>query len=127
LISVLHDTIHAMKQTEYQFTSTDLERNLSGFAEKGITELVLHDPLFASDRGRLLHFLQTVAKDAPGLYVTVPVMASVLDMDVCRAASNIFCSLDIPLTGISRDSSSGPVYLFDKNIKRFFFRSCISV
>lgn len=116
MISILHDTIHAMKQTEYQFTSTDLERNLSGFAEKGITELVLHDPLFSSDRSRLLHFLQAVAKDAPELYVTVPVRASVLDMDVCRAAANIFCSLDIPLTGQSRDSSDGPVYLFDKKL-----------
>jgi hypothetical protein len=103
-----------MKQTEFQFRTGDIEAQLSHFAEEGITELAVHDPVFASDHTRLLHFLQAVAKDAPELYVTLPVNAAVLDADICRAASDLFCSLDIPLSAVSKSTPSGVLCLFDK-------------
>jgi len=105
-----------MNQTEYQFSAEELEKSLPEFASKGITELVLHDPLLTSDKGRLLHFMQAVSKKAPELCVTVPVQASVLDMDVCRAAADIFCSFDISFSGISKNSPQGPLFLFDKKL-----------
>ncbi len=101
---------------EYQFNAEELERRLHEFAQKGITELVVHDPALSRDRGRLLHFIQAVENHAPDLYVTLPVEAPVLDKDVCRAAQNIFCSLDIPLCGESRKTEHGAIYLLDKKV-----------
>ncbi|MCR5289136.1 MAG: hypothetical protein K6E51_04000 [Treponema sp.] len=106
----------ATKQTEYHFTAAELEKQLAEFSSKGITELSVHDFSIASDRGKLLHFMQAIQDKAPDLYVTLPVQVTTLDMDVCRAAMQIFCSLDIPLAGVSKSDKNGTVYLFDKKL-----------
>jgi hypothetical protein len=104
-----------MNTKEYAFTAAELEADLTSFAEKGITELTVHDPALTGRKGPLLHFLQRVAHDAPDLFVTLPVRAELLDTDICRAAAAVFCSLEIPLTGTAKSG----VYLFDK---KFFSR-----
>lgn len=99
-----------MSPKEYTFSDSDLESSLSSFASKGITELAVHDEAITAHRGRLIHFMQSVARDAPNLFVTIPVSAELLDLDVCKAASQIYCTLEIPLKGTSK----GGTYLFDK-------------
>ncbi|MCR4822862.1 MAG: hypothetical protein K5873_08350 [Treponema sp.] len=94
----------------FTFSSSNLESSLSSFAEKGITEFTLQDQEILGHKGKLLHFLQLFAREAGDVFLTLPVSASVLDMDVCRACSQLYCTLEIPLEGISR----GNTYLFDK-------------
>jgi hypothetical protein len=50
------------------------------------------------------------ARKAPDVFFTIPLEASVLDMDVAKAASALYCTLELPLYGISK----GGTYLFDK-------------
>ncbi len=92
------------------FSSSSLESSLSSFAEQGITEFVLQDESILSHKGRLLSFLNAFEKKAPQVFLTLPVNAELLDMDVCRACSRLYCTLEIPLKGTSK----GRTYLFDK-------------
>ncbi|MDE5614798.1 MAG: hypothetical protein K2I74_09160, partial [Treponemataceae bacterium] len=78
------------------FSADELE-NLAACAGRGMTELVLHDAEILSHKGKLLHFLQAAAANAPDVFLTLPVEASVLDMDVAKAAAAVRCSLEIPL------------------------------
>ena len=94
----------------FNFKTEQLESSLADFAAKGITEFTLQDEQILGHKGRLLKFLQSVQKNAPDLFVTLPVDAKMLDMDVCRECSLLNCSLDIPL----KSESKGDAYLFDK-------------
>jgi len=88
----------------------EIESSLSSLAERGITEFTLQDEAILSHKGRLLHFLESFARHAPDIFLTLPIDAEVLDMDIAKAASNLYCSLEIPLTG----NKKGNAYLFDK-------------
>ena len=79
----------------FTFNSQQLESSLASFSEKGITEFTLQDSEILGHKGRLLRFLQAVRKNAPDLFVTLPVDAKILDMDVCKACAELNCSLDI--------------------------------
>lgn len=96
------DTIH--------LSSQELESSLSTLVERGVTEFTLQDEAILSHKGRLLHFLQVFAERAPDVFLTLPIDAAVLDMDIAKAAGNLFCSLEIPLAGTAK----GGAYLFDK-------------
>jgi len=93
-----------------QFSTEQLENHLSDILASGVTELSLHDSQITGHKGRLLQFLQKVAKEAPDLFLQISLDASVLDMDVAKAASQIYCSLELPLKGTAK----GGTYLFDK-------------
>ena len=93
-----------------KFSSSQLESSLSSFSSKGITEFTLQDKQILSHKGKLLHFLQVFREKAGDVFLTLPVGAEVLDMDVCKACSELYCTLEIPLTGVSKGNS----YLFDK-------------
>lgn len=105
-----------MNQREYEYSIAEIERDLPNFQSKGITELLLHDQSLSCDRGKLLHFLEAVEKNCPSLFVKIPVPVSVLDMDVCRAASHLYCSFDIPFAGTIKQGGNGSKYLFDKKL-----------
>lgn len=93
-------------------TADDIERALPTLAERGITELTVQDPAITAHKGRLLRFLQLTAEQAPDLFLTLPLETAVLDMDVAKAASRLYCSIELPLRGISK----GGAYLFDKKL-----------
>ena len=99
------------KKAEFQ-SLKDVENALSDFTKNGITEFVLHERL--QDKGRLVHFLNSVQKNCPELFLTVPVSVSVLDREIAELCSNLFCTLDIQLAGTSKPTKDGTVYLFDK-------------
>ena len=71
----------------FTFNSQQLESSLASFSEKGITEFTLQDSEILGHKGRLLKFLQAVRKNAPDLFVTLPVDAKILDMDVRKACA----------------------------------------
>jgi hypothetical protein len=102
-----------VKKKEYEFSGEELESNLPEFASLGITELTVFDKLFANDRGKILRLMKSVQKVCPGLLLTVCVEAPVFDKDVCRQASEMNCTIDIPLRAVSKD---GRTCMFDKKM-----------
>ena len=96
--------------TEYKFTSSELESQITTFKAKGITEFSIHDPALAKDKKRILKIINLVAQYAPDLYVSILADASVLDREIAAAATQIFCSFDIPLDCTEK----GGKLLFDK-------------
>lgn len=103
------------KSTEYSAeykTLQEAQNSLPDFSKKGITEFVLHEA--CDNKKVLLNFLSAVQKYCPDLFLTIPVTVGTLDREIASACSNLFCSLEIPLTGTSRSTKDGDLYLFDK-------------
>ncbi len=95
---------------EYKFTSSELESQIATLEEKGITEFSIHDESLAKDKRRVLKIINLIAQYAPDLFVSILADASVIDREVAAAATQIFCSFDIPL----EVQSKGGKILFDK-------------
>ena len=95
---------------EYKFTSSELESQIATLQEKGITEFSIHDASLAKDKRRVLKIINLIAQYAPDLFVSILADASVIDREVAAAATQIFCSFDIPL----EVQSKGGKVLFDK-------------
>ena len=100
-------------KTSVHFSSADeLERALPLLAERGVTELTVQDAAITAHKGRLLRFLQLAAEQAPDVFFTLPLDVAVLDMDVAKAASRLYCSIELELRGTRK----GSAYLFDKKL-----------
>lgn len=99
-------------QTEYKFKSEEIESQIAHLTEKGITEFSIHDEKISRDKKRILKILNLVSEYAPQVYVSILTDVSVIDREVVSAASEIFCSLDIPLNC----SAKGGKILFDKKL-----------
>ena len=97
-------------QTEYKFKSSELEAQIETLSQKGITEFSIHDTSVAKDKKRLLKIINLVARFAPDVFVSILVDASIIDREIASAATQIFCSFDIPL----EVQSKGGKLLFDK-------------
>ncbi|SEQ40489.1 hypothetical protein SAMN04487977_104134 [Treponema bryantii] len=95
---------------EYKFKAEELEAQISHLTEKGITELSVTDEKVSRDKNKLLRLMKLVAQHAPQVFVSFLTEASVIDREVIAAASNIFCSFDIPLVCTEK----GGHLLFDK-------------
>ncbi len=95
---------------EYQFTTTELESQIVTFKSKGITEFSIHDPAVAKDKRRILKIINLIAQQAPGVFVSILADAQTIDREVAAAATQIFCSFDIPL----ECTTKGGKLLFDK-------------
>ena len=96
--------------TEYKFKSSELETQIETLSQKGITEFSIHDASLAKDKRRVLKIINLIAQYAPDLFVSILADASVIDREVAAAATQIFCSFDIPL----EVQSKGGKILFDK-------------
>lgn len=95
---------------EYKFSSSELESQIAHLSEKGITEFSIHDDAIAKDKRRVLKILNLVAQQAPEVFLTIRVKADVIDREVAAAATQLFCSFDIPL----ECTEKGGKLLFDK-------------
>ena len=96
--------------TEYKFKTSELEAQIETLSQKGITEFSIHDASLAKDKRRVLKIINLIAQYAPDLFVSILADASVIDREVAAAATQIFCSFDIPL----EVQSKGGKILFDK-------------
>ena len=96
--------------TEYKFKSSELEAQIETLSQKGITEFSIHDASVAKDKRRVLKIINLIAQYAPDVFVSILTDASVIDREVAAAATQIFCSFDIPL----EVQSKGGKILFDK-------------
>ena len=97
-------------EKSYTFKLEQIDSELSTFSERGITEFTLSDEKILSHKGKLIKFLQAFARICPDVFLTLPVEAQILDLDVCKICSELYCTLEIPLEGVSRNGT----YLFDK-------------
>ena len=95
---------------EYKFKAEELESQIATLSQKGITELSVTDEKVARDKNKLLRLMKLIAQQAPDIFVSFLTEASVIDREVIAAASNLFCSFDIPLVCTEK----GGHLLFDK-------------
>lgn len=95
---------------EYKFSLEELESQIGSLSQKQITELCVNDSKIASDKNRLISLIKKIQAQAPDVFVSFCVKAQVLDRDVINAASQIFCSFEIPL----ECTQKGDKVLFDK-------------
>ena len=96
--------------TEYKFKSSELESQIATLQEKGITEFSIHDEAVSKDKRRVLKLINLLARQAPDLFISILANASIIDREIAAAATQIFCSFDIPL----EVQSKGDKLLFDK-------------
>ena len=96
--------------TEYKFKSSELESQIATLQEKGITEFSIHDEAVSKDKRRVLKLINLIAQQAPDLFISILANASIIDREIAAAATQIFCSFDIPL----EVQSKGDKLLFDK-------------
>lgn len=94
----------------FKFTAAEIESQIAHLEEKGITEFSIHDESISTDKRRILKIINLVATQAPQVFVSILADASVIDREVAAAATQIFCSFDIPLVC----STKGGKLLFDK-------------
>ncbi len=95
---------------EYKFTAAEFESQIPTFKQKGITEFAIHDSALANDKQKILKIIKLIEKNVPDVFISILINASTLDREVISAASNIFCSFDIPLVCTEK----GGHLLFDK-------------
>ena len=95
---------------EYKFNAAEIESQIPHLEEKGITELSIHDEKLAGDKKQLLKIMNKISREAPDVFVSILINASIVDKEIVTAAANMFCSLDIPLL----TSDKGGKILFDK-------------
>lgn len=96
--------------TEYKFTSAEFESQIPTFKSKGITEFAIHDSALANDKQKILKIIKLIETNVPDVFVSILINAAALDREVISAASNLFCSFDIPL----ECTQKGGHLLFDK-------------
>lgn len=86
-----------MKQSEYNFSSSEIEAQLKTFSEKEIKLFFLHDEQLKLNKAKLIHFIQTALREAPDVFYSIPIDISIIDMDLIRLLQSAYCSLDIDL------------------------------
>ena len=97
-------------QSEYKFKTNELEAQIQTLTQKGITEFSIHDSDVAKDKRRVLKLINLIAQHAPDVFVSIYIQAQTIDREIAAAATQIFCSFDIPL----EVQSKGGKLLFDK-------------
>ncbi|MCR4579245.1 MAG: hypothetical protein K5681_02740 [Treponema sp.] len=97
---------------EYNFTTAEIEAQISSLKEKGVTELSLHDQALSKDKKRILKILKKISLDYPELFSSILISPSVVDRELIAAAAESFTSLEIPL----ECSQKGGKLLFDKKM-----------
>ena len=92
------------------YPKIDYESQIPHLVEKGITEFTIHDRAISKDKKRILGLIKLLAVHAPEVFTSILIDASVIDNQVVAAASEIYCSFEIPLNCIEK----GGKLLFDK-------------
>ena len=84
-----------MNDKVFEFKISEIENSLEQCLSKGITELSVHDNSLAGDKERVLRFFSKVQSVAPDLFVSVKINPKIIDNQLCQAAQNINCSLEL--------------------------------
>lgn len=100
--------------TEYQFTSKELEQGLGTFAQKGITQISVRDPLITSNKERFLRFITAIQDKEPSVLFDFYLEYTFLDKDTVKALSSIYSSILIPLVLTDKKMFSKKISLLNE-------------
>ncbi len=94
------------------WTRQAIEDFLARLKTAGEKIIFIRDADFAKDKAAVLRFLKIAERDLPDAFFSVRVEPSVLDAEICRAASFLSCSLELDFTLSCADGHS----FFDKKL-----------
>ncbi len=95
-----------MKTKEYHFKSGDLLQQVDSFAEKGVLQVIVDDPLLTSNKEKFLQLLVAIPEKAPSVFFQFYIDPSILDKEIICAFADIFCSLHLYVYGQDRKNLS---------------------
>lgn len=85
-------------EKEYKFNAAQLEKDLSSLMGLGITRLIVADEAITSDKERFLRFVGRAQEEAPDIFYKFYLNPSIIDGQMCQELSQLYCSLQLPLT-----------------------------
>lgn len=97
---------------EYDFSIQQIFSQIPQFNEKGINELQIHDKDFSHDKSGIIKLVNLIQNHCPDLFVSLVVDAKTLDREIVQKLSEIYCSIEIPMTAASKNGT----LLFDKKL-----------
>ena len=100
-----------------------IEAELNYIVRKGIKDIFVLDPTFNIDKKRTLRILNLIKEKAPDIHFTFEIRAELIDEDIAKAFSEIFCSLQIGLQSIHSDV----LKTVNRNFKLDLFKEKISI
>lgn len=95
---------------EYFVKTSEIESQIKTLNEKGITEFCIHDSEIAKNKAKVLNILKLFLQNAPDVFVSFLIDASILDKEIVNLASSLFVSFEISLNCTQK----GDKLLFDK-------------
>lgn len=84
-----------METKSFDFKINEIENSLECCIDKGITELSIHDDIFASDKRRIEKLFQKAAEIAPDLFISIKINPKIIDSELCKTFLNAPCSLEL--------------------------------
>ena len=95
-----------------EWSAQKIEDFLARRKTAGEKAVFIRDTAFAKDKAAVLRFLHIAERDFPDTFFSIKIEPSVLDAEICRAASCVSCSLELDFTLSDAD---GHVF-FDKKL-----------
>ncbi len=84
-------------EKKFSFKIDELESQLPELIKNKVTEIYINDKKVFSDKKKILKIINLIAQKAPDVFLSIYADVSVIDKEVALAATQIFCSFDIPL------------------------------
>ena len=104
-------------QDEFVHVKTaDLLNKLPVLAKRGITEFSVEDIHLAGNKKFIASLCKTVQSQCPGMFISFPVNAGIIDRPLVELLSETYCSIDIPLEGSVKQGQGSTALLFDKKL-----------
>ena len=104
-------------QDEFVHVKTaDLLNKLPVLAKRGITEFSVEDIHLAGNKKFIVSLCKTVQSQCPGMFISFPVNAGIIDRPLVELLAETYCSIDIPLEGSVKQGQGSTALLFDKKL-----------
>ncbi|MBP5576700.1 MAG: hypothetical protein J6X67_08085 [Treponema sp.] len=104
-------------QDEFVHVKTaDLLKKLPALAKGGMTEFSVDDIQLAGNKKFIESLCKTVQSQCPGMFISFPLEARIIDSPLVELLLETYCSVDIPLEGSVKQGQDSPALLFDKKL-----------
>lgn len=104
-------------QDEFVHVKTaDLLKKLPALAKGGMTEFSVDDIQLAGNKKFIESLCKTVQNQCPGMFISFPLQARIIDRPLVELLQETYCSVDIPLEGSVRQGQDSTALLFDKKL-----------
>lgn len=95
-----------------EFDIDTIIKELPTFSQRGINELSVYDKKLSEDKNGLTKLLTSILENSPDIFLSLRVSPQVLDKNILSLLVNLYCSLEISMTGTEKNG----VLLFDKKL-----------